>query len=146
MTSYNHLNKDKMQGARTVETACEETSNDEGKRNWDDDVIRDLDESYPDWRKPSKTYMVPCEFPYGKHKLDDGKGAEKNFRDLLQEFGKSRPGGRFIIYSYNFAEKISVWKKNSNKAVKMWKTGEHDFVFLDPECGLIFFQVNRKHC
>lgn len=145
MASYNHLNKDKMHGARTVKTACIETSNDKGERNWDDDVIRDLNETYPDWRKPLKTYMVPCDFSFGKHKLDEGDQAEQFFFDLLQGFGESRPEGMFVIHSCDFAE-ISEWRKNSNKDVKMWKTGEHDFVIIHPKCGIIFFQVKRKHC
>ena len=130
MASYNHL----------------ETSNDKGERKWDDDVIRDLNETYPDWRKPLKTYMVPCDFSSGKPKLDEGFQAEKFFGDLLQRFGESRQEGMFALYSYDFAEKISYWRKESNKFVKVWEIGDHDFVILHPKCGIIFFQVNRKHC
>ena len=85
--------------------------------------------------------MVPCVFPCKKRELSDGEQTEKMFFYLLQEFGESRSEGMFVIHSYNFAELISEWNKKSNRKEEKWLIGEHDFVVIHQQWGIIFFQV-----
>ena len=134
IVSDNQCHENKLQGTNTEE-------------NWDDQVMHILDDIYPDgqWKNPSKTYMVPCEFSYRKREPDDGDKTENKFFYLLEDFGKRQREGMFVIYSYHFAEIISKFREGSVDIKQMWKTGEHDFVVIHPKWGIIFFQVNRRH-
>lgn len=133
-----------MLGVPTVRTGCQNDLNDKRERNWDDEVIDLLDNEYQDWKKPPRTYMVPCVFPCKKRELNDGEKTEKTFFDLLQGFGESRSEKMFVIHSYNFAELISEWNKNSKRGEEKWLIGEHDFVVIHHQKGIIFFQVTES--
>ena len=112
--------------------------------NWDDEVIYLLDKECQDWRHPSRTYMVPCVFPCIKRKLNDGEKTEKMFFELLQGFGESRSEGMFVVHSNDFAELISEWNGKSNRREEKWLIGEHDFVVIHHQLGIIFFQVTES--
>ena len=133
-----------MLGVPTVRTGCQNDLNGKRERNWDDEVIDLLNNEYQDWRHPSRTYMVPCVFPCKKRELSDGEQTEKMFFDLLQEFGESRSEGMFVIHSYKFAELISEWSTRSNRREEKWLIGEHDFVVIHHQWGIIFFQVTES--
>ena len=134
-----------MLGSSTIRIACQDDFDDIRERSWDDEVNSLLDEYYQDWRSPSNTYMVPCEFSYRQREPDAGEHTEKKFYDLLQKFGESRSESMFVIHSYNFAEMISEWNQRLNQLEKKWLTGEHDFVIIHHQHGILFFQVNRQH-
>ena len=133
-----------MLGVSTVRTGCQNDLNDKRERNWDDEVIDLLDKEYQDWRHPPRTYMVPCVFPCKKRELNNGEQTEKTFFDLLQGFGESRSEKMFVIHSYNFAELISEWNKRSKRREEKWLIGEHDFVVIHHQRGIIFFQVTES--
>ena len=133
-----------MLGVSTVRTGCQNDLNDKRERNWDDEVIDLLDNEYQDWRHPSRTYMVPCVFPCIKRKLNDGEKTEKTFFELLQGFGESRSEGMFVVHSYNFAELISEWNEKSIRREEKWLIGEHDFVVIHHQLGIIYFQVTES--
>lgn len=58
---------------------------DDGKREWDSEIKKSLDDEYPDWRYPETTHMIPDEL----HKQGNaGQMAEKMIFDLLKFFGK----------------------------------------------------------
>lgn len=97
--------------------------------------------------KSSQGLMVPGEFLSRKRKPDKGEETEKKFYDLLQEFGeiRSEPEPMFVVHSYKFVEMISEWNKESSKEEKKWVAGEHDFVIIHRQHGIIFFQVNKKY-
>ena len=133
-----------MLGVPTVRTGCQNDLNDKRERNWDDEVIDLLNNEYQDWRDPSRTYMVPCVFPCKERELNDGEQTEKTFFDLLQGFGESRSEKMFVIHSYNFAELISEWNKKSKRREEKWLIGEHDFVVIHHQRGIIFFQVTES--
>ena len=133
-----------MPGVPTVRTGCQNDLNDKRERNWDDEVIDLLDNEYQDWRHPLRTYMVPCVFPCKERELNDGEQTEKTFFDLLQGFGESRSEKMFVIHSYNFAELISEWNKKSKRREEKWLIGEHDFVVIHHQRGIIFFQVTES--
>ena len=112
--------------------------------NWDDEVIDLLDNEYQDWRHPSRTYMVPCVFPCIKRELKDGEKTEKVFFKLLQGFGESRLEGMFVVHSNDLVELISEWNGKSNRREEKWRIGEHDFVVIHHQLGIIFFQVTES--
>ena len=136
-----------MLDAPIFSTACLETLNDEREESWDEGVERFLDKEYADWKELSGTHMVPGEFLSRKRKPDKGEETEKKFYDLLQEFGeiRSEPEPMFVVHSYKFVEMISEWNKESSKEEKKWMAGEHDFVIIHRQHGIIFFQVNKKY-
>lgn len=113
---------------------------DDGIRSFDEEIIAMLNLDYPDWKKPCQTWMVPSVFNMKGDTTERGELAEKKIYDLLEAFGKSRNEPMFVVHSYNFVEKIDNWrnsKPNEKKCVK----GEHDFVLIHREHGVIFFQV-----
>ena len=135
----------KRQDATTVRTGCQETLNGTREGSWDDEVTYCLDRDYPGWKCPSGTHMVPGEFLYRTHIPDIGEQTEKDFYNLLQNFGESHSEPMFVVHSYNFREMISVWNNVSNKEEQKWVSGEHDFVIIHLKHGIIFFQVKRKY-
>ena len=127
-----------MACALNVKTACLETLNGERERSWDGEVTCLLDANYADWKNPLGTYMVPREFTYRKREPDVGEQTEKMFFNVLETFGKSRSEPMFVIHAYNFAE-------ISSRKERKWVVGEHDFVIIHRQYGIIFFQVNIKY-
>ncbi|XP_022793616.1 uncharacterized protein LOC111332523 [Stylophora pistillata] len=128
-----------MSDVPSVQAACLKTLNDETKGNWDREVDHHLDRFFPDWRNPSRTYTVPDEFSYKTRTPGSGEQAEKKFFELLKKFGERRSECMFVIHSSVFAQMFSTLK--SEQAEEFWLTGEHDFVVLHKEKGIIFFQV-----
>jgi len=113
---------------------------DDGKREWDSEIEKSLDDEYPDWRYPTTTHMIPEEL----HKQgNDGEKAEKIFFDLLESFGELRNEPMFVVHSYNFKERISEVKSESVSS-KKWNIGEHDFVLVHRQAGFVFFQVKAS--
>ena len=112
--------------------------------NWDDEVIDLLDNEYQDWRHLSRTYMVPCVFPCIKRELKDGEKTEKVFYKLLQGFGECRPEGMFVVHSCHYAELISEWNEELKRWEEKWLIGEHDFVVIHHQWGIIYFQVTES--
>ena len=110
---------------------------DDGKREWDSEIEKSLDDEYPDWKYPETTHMIPKEL----HKQGNvGEKAEKIFFDLLKSFGEHRKEPMFVVHSYNFKERISELKSKSVSS-KKWNIGEHDFVLVHRQAGFVFFQV-----
>lgn len=113
---------------------------DGGKREWDSEVKKSLDDEYPDWRNPMTTRMIPEEL----HKQgNEGEKAEKSVFDLLKSFGEQRNEPMFVVHSYNFKERISEVKSNFVSS-KKWNIGEHDFVLVHRQVGFVFLQVKAS--
>jgi len=113
---------------------------DDGKREWDSEIEKSLDDEYPDWRDPKTTHMIPEEL----HKQgNDGEMAEKFFFDLLKKFGELREEPMFVAHSYNFKERI-VEVRSGSVSSKKWNIGEHDFVLAHRQAGFVFFQVKAS--
>ena len=115
-----------------------------GERTWNEEVKEFLDRHYPDWKNPSKTYMVPCVFSYKKREPDNGDKAEERIFELWEDLGKCRQEGMFVFHSYHFAYMVSKCGEGSDETEEMWKIGEHDFVVIHPRWGILFFQVKQK--
>lgn len=106
-----------------------------GGHEADDRIRSALDREYPEWKKPTKTYMVPRSFP-GKHCGNKGLIAEDAVYNLLQQLGEQNNEPMFVVYSVDFCEHIpGIGRKRS------WVMGEHDFVIIHKRHGPIFFQV-----
>ena len=116
---------------------------DDGKREWpwDSEIIKTLDDEYPDWRNPTTTYMIPEELHMKQG--NDGEKAEKIVFDLLKSFGERRNEPMFVVHSYNFKERISEVKANFVSS-KRWNIGEHDFVIVHRQAGFVFLQVKAS--
>lgn len=113
---------------------------DDGKREWDSEIKKHLDDEYPDWKHPKTTYMIPEEL----HKEgNDGEKAEKIVFDLVKSFGEQRKEPMFVVHSYNFRERIFEVKSGSS-SFKKWNIGEHDFVIIHRQAGLVFLQVKAS--
>lgn len=134
-----------MLGLPNVKTPCLEHLNDKRERSWAEQITSLLDGKYSDWRSPKGTYMVPGEFLCKNRPPDVGEETEKNFFDLLKNFGESHQEPMFVVHSYNFNVIISELNEESNKVKKKWLNGEHDFVIIHRIHGIMFFQVNRKY-
>lgn len=110
---------------------------DNGKREWDSEIVKSLDDEFPDWNDPKTTYMIPEEL----HKQgNDGEKAEKVVFNLLKSFGEQRNEPMFVVHSYSFKERISDVKSNFLSS-KKWNIGEHDFVLIHRQVGFVFLQV-----
>lgn len=110
---------------------------DNGRREWDSEIMKSLDDEFPDWNYPKTTHMVPDEL----HKQgNEGEKAEKIVFNLLKTFGEQRKEPMFVVHSFNFRERISEVKSNILPS-KKWSIGEHDFVLLHPKVGFVFLQV-----
>ncbi|KAL9970678.1 hypothetical protein ACROYT_G023089 [Oculina patagonica] len=137
--------KKEMLGLPHVKSCGQKDLADDGVRKWDDQVQDFLNSDYPDWQHPSKTYMVPQVFAYKSRNPDVGEKTEKNFFDLLLNFGESRNEKMFVVHSYRFAELISELDHGSanteREKSKKWLSGEHDFVIIHRQHGVVFFQV-----
>ena len=113
---------------------------DEGKREWDSEIKKSLDDEYPVWRNPTTTHMIPEEL----HKQgNEGEKAEKIVFDLLESLGEQRNEPMFVVHSYNFKERISEVKSNFVSS-KKWNLGEHDFVLVHRQVGFVFLQVKAS--
>lgn len=113
---------------------------DDGKREWDSEIKKCLDDEYPDWKYPKTTYMIPEEL----HKeRNDGEKAEKIVFNLVKSFGEQRNEPMFVVHSYNFKERISEVKSGS-LSFKKWNIGEHDFVIIHRQAGFVFLQVKAS--
>lgn len=113
---------------------------DNGKRDLDEEICIHLDNNYKNWRHPETTYMVPPVFISKMANPDIGEITEKDFYDLLQEFGETRSEPMFVIHSYRFSECIQEWESGTKWHPK-WILGEHDFVVVHRQYGVLFFQV-----
>ena len=110
---------------------------DDGKREWDSEIEKSLDDQYPDWKNPTTTHMIPEEL----HKQgNEGEKAEKIVFNLLKSFGEQRNEPMFVVHSYKFQERIFEVKSNSVSS-KMWNIGEHDLVLVHRKAGFVFLQV-----
>lgn len=113
---------------------------DDGKRDLDEEICNQLDRKYENWRNPKTTYMVPRDFISKMHNPDIGEITEEEFFNLLQTFGKRQGEPMFVIHSYKFCECIHEWESGFKKLQK-WVMGEHDFVAVHRDHGVLFFQV-----
>ena len=134
-----------MMALPSVVSRAQSDLSDSGERTWDSQVQIFLDINYPDWHNPEQTHMLPRDFSYKSHNPDAGERTEKDFYDLLQEFGDKNNENMFVVHSYCFAERISDWEhglaNTGRERTKKWLIGEHDFVILHHQHGPIFFQV-----
>lgn len=113
---------------------------DDGKREWDSEIEKSLDDEYPDWKNPTTTYMIPEEL---HNQGNEGEKAEKIVFNLLKSFGEQRNEPMFVVHSYNFKERIFEVKSNSVSS-KKWNIGEHDFVLVHRQAGFVFLQVKAS--
>ena len=130
-----------MLGAPKVKGFGQRDLADDGLRSWDEQIKGDLDEYHPGWQNLQKTTMVPPFFSFKGQTPDEGQHTEKKFYDLLQEFGETSEQGMFVVHSHKFREKISELNEEWGKEEQKWLTGEHDFVVIHRQRGIIFFQV-----
>ena len=113
---------------------------DDGKREWDSEIEKSLDDEYPDWKNPKTTHMIPKEL----HKQgNEGEKAEKIVFNLLKSFGEQWNEPMFVVHSYKFQERIFEVKSESVSS-KMWNIGEHDFVVVHRKAGFVFLQVKAS--
>ena len=113
---------------------------DNGKCDLDEGIAIHLDNNYQNWRQPETTYMVPPVFISKMSNPDIGETTEKEFYYLLKEFGETRSEPMFVIHSYRFSECIHEWESGIKRRPK-WIFGEHDFVVVHRQYGVLFFQV-----
>ena len=113
---------------------------DDGKRDLDDEIQIQLDSYYENWRNPETTFMVPPVFISKKSNPDIGERTEKDFFELLQDFGEKNSEPMFVVHSYKFSEYIHEWESGT-KCLPKWVMGEHDFVVIHRQHGVLFFQV-----
>ena len=113
---------------------------DDGKREWDSEIKKSLDDEYPDWRYPNTTHMIPEEL---QKQGTDGEKAEKLIFNVIKSFGELRNEPMFVVHSYNFKERISEIKSKFLSS-KRWNIGEHDFVLIHRQAGFVFLQVKAS--
>ena len=112
---------------------------DDGKRDWDSEIVDTLNDEYSDWKNPKTTHMIPEEL---HRQGNDGEKAEKTVFNLLKAFGERRQEPMFVVHSYKFRERIAEVKSGFRDiSSKLWKIGEHDFAIIHRKAGFIFFQV-----
>lgn len=117
-----------------VEDPARTSLSDNGRGKWDEKVPKFLDKHYVDWKEPSGTYMVPMMFPsHNKNNDFSGYESEKRTFDLLQASGTNCNEPMFVVHSHKFSE----FEYLSGE----WVKGEHDFVLLHHQLGVIFMQV-----
>ena len=129
-----------MIGTTKLKVGAQKSIWDDGIRDWDNQLINDLKRDYPGWETPGQTWMVPPVFNVKATNNNEGKLAEKKIYDLLQEFGNTKKEPMFVVYSYNFREKLENWK-NRKKDEEKYVKGEHDFVLIHRQQGVVFLQV-----
>lgn len=129
-----------MIGTTKLKVRAQESLQDDGIRDWDDQLIDELNRDYPDWKNPGQTWMVPPVFNVKAPNDNNGELAEMKVYDLLQEFGNTRKEPMFVVHSYSFREKLNNWKERKNDEEKYVK-GEHDFVLIHRQQGVVFLQV-----
>ena len=113
---------------------------DDGKREWDSEIKKSLDDEYPDWRDPKTTHMIPEEL---QKQGTDGEKAEKLIFNVIKSFGELRNEPMFVVHSYKFKERISEIKSKFLSS-KRWNIGEHDFVLIHRQAGFVFLQVKAS--
>lgn len=128
--------------AAEVKVSALRSLDDDGIRCLDDELEAGLNQDYPDWKNPHQTWMIPPVFEMKESRDERGQLAEKKFFDLLHEFGNrhNQYQPMFVVHSYNFKEKILKWM-NQKQDEKKYVKGEHDFVLLHRQYGVIFLQV-----
>ena len=129
-----------VSGAAKVKVGALRSFDEDGIRWLDEELEKALDRDYPDWKNPSKTHMIPPTFEMKGNLDETGQLAEKKVFDLLHDFGNHNNEPMFVIHSYNFREKVSNWR-NLTQGQKKYERGEHDFLLLHRNYGMIFLQV-----
>ena len=126
-----------------VSSCGEKDLQDNGRRDLDKEICSRLNDYYPDWKSPKGTHMVPRSFISKAKNSDLGEITEKDFFDILKEFGEIEKEPMFVIHSYKFSEYIPMWQSGKISSTKMsnWVMGEHDFVIVHHVHGVVFFQV-----
>ena len=122
---------------------------DDGRRDLDKEIRARLSENYPDWDFPSGTHIVPRTFTSKAENPEVGEITEKDFFNILREFGEISREPMFVIHSYRFSEYFPMWQtsitaqscKMSKPKILNWVMGEHDFVIVHHDHGIVFFQV-----
>ncbi|XP_078589289.1 uncharacterized protein LOC144869695 [Branchiostoma floridae x Branchiostoma japonicum] len=126
-------------------TPQEEVSNANPPHRSEDEETEDwLNNNCTGWNQDNKTYMIPSEFPYKTEihgKPDVGKLAEKRVYDLLKEFGENTDQPMLVVYSYQFHQLVDYFEEGPSVKSKYWMKGEHDFVIIHREFGIVFMQV-----
>jgi len=130
-----------MIGLPKLKSCGQSDLGDDGTRTWDEQIGDYIDRNYPGWQNPVHTSMVPPEFSYRTRNPDEGQRTEKDFFELVQKFGESRKEGMFVFHSPRFKERDSEWNEYLTKTESNWLIGEHDFVIIHRQLGIVFFQV-----
>lgn len=131
-----------MSGAAKVKVGALRSLDEDGIRWLDEELEKALDHDYPDWKNPSKTYMVPCTFEMKGNRDEKGQLAEKKVFDLLHDFGNHNKEPMFVVHSYQFHEKTYNWM-NQTQYQEKYRRGDHDFLLLHRNYGMIFLQVKE---
>lgn len=113
------------------------------RRDLDDQLKAELNRDYPGWQLPSQTWMVPNAFEMKRGRDKRGQLAEEKIFNLLHDFGNNCKEPMFVVHSYNFKEKIENWQ-NLKFDEKKYVIGEHDFVLIHRNHGVIFLQVKSS--
>lgn len=116
---------------------------DDGIRYLDYRLKADLNRDYPGWQLPSQTWMVPNVFEMKGGRDKKGQLAEEQIFNLLHDFGNNCKEPMFVVHSYKFREKIENWQ-NLKFDEKKYVIGEHDFVLIHRNHGVIFLQVKSS--
>lgn len=116
---------------------------DNGERDWHEESINYLNEHYGEWKDLNTTIMVPPCLQLDPEDCTAGQQTEKKIFDLLNEFGEKYHEPMFVVHSYSFSELIHKLDKGYENE-KEWVKGEHDFVIIHREYGVIFLEVKGK--
>lgn len=115
---------------------------DDGERDWHEESKNYLKEHYEGWQNLNTTIMAPPCLQLNQENCTTGQETEKKIFDLLNEFGKTYKEPMFVVHSYNFSELIN--KLDKGYVEKEWIKGEHDFVIIHRQYGVIFLEVKSK--
>ena len=120
-----------MDSRRRVRAIARNSPSDDGLRSYLEGIRTLMDKYYPDWRDPQGTTVIARKGFSTSKKAGRGQDAEKRVFHLLENTGEPM----FVVYSFEFNE------KTRNGVFK----GEHDFVVIHRQHGLIFFQVKARN-
>lgn len=130
---------------KTITPMARRNLQDDGtERSWDEESENFLTIHYPNWKKLDHTIMVP-DIVQGGDPLtypERNENAESKIFNLLKTFGNETQQQMFVVHSRNFCELVSFLENGIAKTE--WIKGEHDFVIIHRQHGLIFLEVKGR--
>ncbi|XP_031554421.1 uncharacterized protein LOC116291393 isoform X2 [Actinia tenebrosa] len=119
---------------------------DDGTRSWDEEGERFLSAHYPNWKQLEHTIMVPDIIQGGEPlTYARNENEESKVFDLLKKFGNETKQPMFVVHAHSFCELVSYHKTGIvDREKTKWIQGEHDFVIIHRQYGLIFLEVKSR--